>query len=303
MLLSLDGGECFYDESGNDVKISKEEQQVVADSVEATVADEAAKNDIYNSKVEVAGVITTCKRRLSAQSGDESIRHRQLPSGAAAVEFSMIITGEYKPPVVPGEQPKPMARSIDLGVIAEDSINADPAGFVRDLKSRAPPDSELNKVKEIVVEAVEAPPEGAEEVVFTRKPTPQPTNPPFQNVILVDDGNSTGKTVVLACIIIMVGTIFIIGAFLFFRIASRRALARHDEEMKHRGQRKRRARRNDSNRRRRQDDYDDECEAEVEWADNDDANIEAMRPQSMSGSRKSNEYSSRLRREEVYDKH
>ena len=291
MFLSLDGGECYYDEFGNDVKMSKEEQQAVADSVEATVAEEAEKNDIYNSKVEVVGVTSTCKRRLSAQNGDESIRHRQLPSGAAAVEFSMIITGEYKPPVVPGEQPKPMTRSLDLGVIAEDSINADPEGFVRDLKSRAPPESELNEVEELVVEAVEAPPEGVEEVVFTRKPTFQPTSPPFQSVILVDDGNSTGKTVVLACIILMVGAIFIIGAFLMFRIAGRRAVARHDEDTKRRRQRKSRARRN-SNHRHRQDDYDDEFEAEVEWADNDGANIEAMNSKRLPGSRKSNEYSS-----------
>lgn len=254
LLLSLEGPEC--DPSADVIEMSQSEQNAVAETVKANAEADAEENDVYNVNVEVVGISTTCeRRRLSGRSYVKGQHHRQLPSGAAAVEFSMVITGEYRPPVIPGETPKPKPRNLDLGAIAQESINRDPEGFVRDLKSRAPPDSALNDVKELEIEAVEAPPEG-EEVVFTKKPTLQPTSPPFQSVIYVDDGNSVEKTILLACIIATSGMIVILCAFLFFRVASRRAIKRHDAELERQAK-------------QWEDNWRKYNEAHVEWTDDD----------------------------------
>ena len=254
LLLSLEGPECSYDSNGNVVEMSQSEQDAVAETVKANAAADAEENNVYNVDVDVIGISTQCeRRRLSGRGNIKGQHHRRLPSGAAAVEFSMVITGQYRPPVVPGETLEPKPRNLDLGAIAQESINRDPEGFVRDLKSRAPPGSSLNDVEELDVEAVEAPPEG-EEIAFTKKPTTQPTSPPFQSVIYVDDGNSLEKTILLACIIATSGIIIILGAFLFFRVASRRAIRRHDQEKERRAIRWR-------------DNQQKYNEAHVEWQD------------------------------------
>lgn len=256
-MLSLNGPECKYDAAGNPVEMSQAEQDAVAETVQANVAADAESNDVYNTQASVLGLNIDCGRRLVNRSGEESGNHRQLPSGAAAVEFSMLITGEYRPPVIPGVEAQPMSRSLDLGKVAEDSINRDPEAFVRELKNRAPPDSSLNEVQSLEVEAAEAPPEG-QEAVFTKKPTPQPTNPPFQSVILEESSSSTEKTILLACIIATAGIVVILASFLMFRFVSRRAVRRYDEELE------RRERKREQARRRRMKKYN---EAHVEWAD------------------------------------
>jgi hypothetical protein len=221
LLLALDVPECVYGPDGNPIEMTSSEQDAVAETVKASVSTDAEESYVYNTQVEVSGIVTVCGRRLSSKVGFESSHHRILPSGAAAVEFSMIITGEYRPPVIPGIELEPMPRSLDLGSLAEESINRDPEQFVRELKDRAPPTSSLNQVETLNVEAVEAPPEAAE-VVFTKKPTSQPTNPPFQNVIIEDQDNTTEKTILLSCIVATSGVIVILGAFLMLRFAGRR---------------------------------------------------------------------------------
>lgn len=259
LLLSLDVPACILDASGNPIEMTQSEQDAVAETVQANVAADAEKNDVYNTQVQVVGLQTVCGRRLG-RVGETSFNHRHLPSGAAAVEFSMLITGEYRPPVVPGEEPKPVPKSLDLGTIAEDSINRDPDKFVRDLKDRAPPTSSLNEVQTLNIEAVDAPLEG-EEAVFTRKPTPQPTSPPFESVILQESDKSTEKTILLACIVATTAVIIILASFLMFRFAGRRAVRRHDEEMKRRQRKIERARQ------RRMKEYN---EAHVELANDMD---------------------------------
>lgn len=243
--------------------MSQSDQDAVTATVLATMTESAQENNVENVKSEILGLQSVCERRLSESF--ELSHHRELPSGAAAVEFSMLITGEYKPLVIPGENPAPIPKSLDLGVIAEDSINRDPDGFVRDLKTRAAenPLSPLNDVQTLSVEAVEAPPEG-EKAVFTKKPTPQPTNPPFQSSILVDEtDNSTIKTVLVAFIVATAGLIVMLGAFLLFRMAGRRAVKRHEEEMKRRERKRSLARKQ----KRKEYDYD---EAHVEWVEDMD---------------------------------
>jgi hypothetical protein len=220
--------------------MTKAEQDAVAETVKANAEADAESNDVYDMEVTIAGQNIDCGRRLSGY-------HRQLPSGAAAVEFSMIITGEYRPPIIPGVE--------------------DPEAFVRDLKDRAPPNSSLNEVQSLDVEAVEAPPEGVAEVVLTEKPTPQPTSPPFQSIILEEPSRSTEKTILLACILLTAVVVIMLASFLIFRFASRRAVRRYDEEMERREKKREQAQR------RRMKKYN---EAHVEWAD--DMNETNSRP-------------------------
>eukprot|EP00804_Cyclotella_cryptica_P016070 CCRYP_004212-RA/>CCRYP_004212-RA protein AED:0.29 eAED:0.29 QI:149/1/1/1/1/1/4/239/593 len=240
LLLSLELPECAYDANGNPVEMTPEEQDAVVETVKGNVAGNAQANDVDLANVEVIGLNTNCGRRLSGRDGQASLFHRQLPSGSTAVEFSMLITGAYRPPTNPGEAPQPKPRNLDLGTIAEDSINRDSDKFIRDLKERAPASSSLNDVQSLEVEAMEAPPEGAE-VVFTRKPTQQPTNPPVSSVIR-EDGSNSEKSLLLSFIIATTGIILILGSFLIFRYAGRQATKRHEIEIERRKRKKTRAR-------------------------------------------------------------
>ena len=220
--------------------MTPEEQDAVVETVRGNVAANAQSNDVDLSDVKVIGSNTNCARRLSLTDDQESFFHRQLPSGSTAVEFSMLITGAYRPPTDPGEAPQPKPRNLDLGSIAEDSINRDPENFIRDLKDRAPASSSLNDVQSLEVQAVEAPPEGAE-IVFTWKPTEQPTYPPVASVIREDNGANEKKSLLLSFIIATTGIILILGSFLLFRYAGRRAIKRHEFETERRRRKKGRA--------------------------------------------------------------
>ena len=241
--------------------MSDEEKAAVADTVNSKVAE--AATDVANTNVTVVGFNSVCGRRLTIMDSDGT--HRQLPSGSAAVEFSMLITGEYRPPVVLEDPLKPEPRQMDLGVMAEDSINRDPDQFVRDLKERAPPNSSLNEVTSIEVEAMEAPPEG-KEVTFTRSPTEQPTFPPGTAQIQAEESGGGEKAILLACIVAITGIIMIVSAFLAFRMAGRRALARKEEEMELRKRRRQRERARQAQR-RQQGESEFEEDAHGEWAD------------------------------------
>ena len=54
-----------------------------------------------------------------------NITQRKLPSGSSAVDVSMVITGDYRPPPY-----------VDLDVVAEDSINSNGAKVVNTLRER-----------------------------------------------------------------------------------------------------------------------------------------------------------------------
>lgn len=241
LLLSLVLPECKYDASGSPVEMTPEEQDAVVETVRGNVAARAQDYYVDLSDVELFESNMNCARRLSLTDDQEPSLHRQLPSGSTAVEFSMLITGAYRPPTDPGEVQQPKPRNLDLGSIAEESINRDPEkNFIRDLKDRAPASSSLNDVQSLVVQAVDAPPKGAE-IVFTWKPTEQPTNPPVASLITEDNGTSEKKSLLLSFIIATTGIILILASFLLFRYAGRRAIKRHEFEAERRRRNKGRA--------------------------------------------------------------
>lgn len=57
--------------------------------------------------------------------GITNVTQRMLPSGSSALDVSMVVTGDYRPPPY-----------LDLDVIAEDSINRDGAKVVSTLRER-----------------------------------------------------------------------------------------------------------------------------------------------------------------------
>eukprot|EP00581_Thalassiosira_minuscula_P010578 CAMPEP_0183711732 /NCGR_PEP_ID=MMETSP0737-20130205/7155_1 /TAXON_ID=385413 /ORGANISM="Thalassiosira miniscula, Strain CCMP1093" /LENGTH=698 /DNA_ID=CAMNT_0025940299 /DNA_START=157 /DNA_END=2253 /DNA_ORIENTATION=+ len=144
--------------------------------------------------------------------------HRRLPTGSSALDFSVLVTGEYRPPWRKGEK-RPEQRVPDIGAVAEDSINRDRKGFVRDLKQRAEvstnafeqvTEDDLAPVVSITIDDEEA-------TTFTRAPTPRPTPSP------TTQKEDSTDTVILICIIVVSGIIFLLGVYLFFRHAERRA--------------------------------------------------------------------------------
>ena len=109
----------------------------------------------------------------------------------------------------------------DLGTIAEDSINADPQGFVKDLKERAGEASPLSQVEasDLTVATVE--------IVDGEFPQPEPTRMPTSPPTPEDNTDS----ILVICIVITVGIFVLLGAFLLFRHAERRAAKKRRQKM------------------------------------------------------------------------
>ena len=97
-------------------------------------------------------------RRLSANV--TIVNHRQLPTGSSALDVSVTVTGEYRPPPY-----------LDLDAICEDSINRDADRVVSTLQQRG------NQAGRPFFQRVE----GIEALVardFTKRPTRTPTDKP-----------------------------------------------------------------------------------------------------------------------------
>jgi hypothetical protein len=207
------------------------EQESVAETVKANAAADAEANGITNLNVEVLALAADCsRRRLTGDKNLDTSLHRRLPSGSSAVEFSMVITGAFRPNEMPssGEGSAIGPDSIDLGGLAEDSINRDKEKFIRDLADRAPAGSSLTEVQSLEVQAIEAPPEGVT-VPFTKPPTQQ-TSPPPQIVVL-DDNNDNKAGFYISAVIIL-GMIVFLSSFLLFRLASRYEMRKRNLYMK-----------------------------------------------------------------------
>ena len=93
-----------------------------------------------------------------------NITQRMLPSGSSAIDVSMVVTGDYRPPPY-----------LDLDVIAEDSINRNGAKVVSTLRDRGQRAGReyFNRVQGIETVA-------RKEVTMrpTRSPTGRPTPAP-----------------------------------------------------------------------------------------------------------------------------
>ncbi|KAL7526737.1 hypothetical protein ACHAXR_003210, partial [Thalassiosira sp. AJA248-18] len=200
------------------------------------ITQEAAEGDdtLSNISVEVKDVICT-----PGQSSRHLVtnNHRHLPTSSSALDFSMVITGEYRPPSRPGEA---VPRGPNLGALAEDSINADPTGFVKDLKERAGDASSLQQVTadDMAVESFEIK-EGEENVKYTKTPTARPTQLPTTPSSTQEDDTDA---ILMICIVVTGGICVLLAAFLLFRHGQRRASKNRREKMERLEEQKERAR-------------------------------------------------------------
>jgi hypothetical protein len=211
-------------------ELSKDESSAVAESVQKMTAD-AAGDSIQNIAATVAAMFCKKKpqrRRLSEeiQSANHGRRkQRNLPVGSSAMEFSMVITGEYRAlSGRPGESGSSMGVP-DLGSLAQDSINRDPEKFVKNIQERAGESSRLQEVEasEIEVQAVELV-EGETLERFTPSPTPRPTRMPIMALASSQESQEEGNhDILMICVVIVTAIIVVLGAFLVFRYGQRRA--------------------------------------------------------------------------------
>jgi hypothetical protein len=202
--------------------MSPGETDSLAETVQYNAVADAEENGITNINVEVVATATDCERRRLSDENQSTLQ-RRLPSDSSAVEFSLIITGNFRSD--DGTSSGGTTSNLDLGKITEDSINADQDRFIRDLEARAPEGSSLTEVQSLEVQAIDAPEEGKP---FTRRPTQQTTPAPA-----VD--HSKGKQGFYIAAIMIMGIIVFLVSFLFFRLASRYELRKrklHVERMK-----------------------------------------------------------------------
>eukprot|EP00578_Thalassiosira_sp_NH16_P023045 CAMPEP_0181085262 /NCGR_PEP_ID=MMETSP1071-20121207/5140_1 /TAXON_ID=35127 /ORGANISM="Thalassiosira sp., Strain NH16" /LENGTH=714 /DNA_ID=CAMNT_0023167061 /DNA_START=10 /DNA_END=2154 /DNA_ORIENTATION=- len=202
------------------------EIDTIADSVRGIAARGAKALDKGISKVNAIVVGVFCVVSSPFE------RHRRLPTGSSALDFSIVITGEYRPSSRPGERP-PLPEDLNLGEVAEDSINRDPVGFVKDLKKRAAGTAsafmevEADDLTTISFEV----PTNEEDLKTTRitnsptkSPTPRPTT-----VILSEEKNN--DSILIICIVITGALVVLLGAFLLFRHGERNARKTQREKM------------------------------------------------------------------------
>ena len=189
------------------------EQDSVTETVKDNVDADAEASGISNLNVDLVSIHVDCKRR----------RLTGVGFYFSNVEFSIVLTGKIRPS-------QANDSALNLGVIAEDSINRNTDRFIKNLAYRAPKNSFLGDVQSLEVEAAEAPPEG-HTIAFTKRPTPQLTGAPFIHTTVMNDGND--KTGLYITVVIIVSLIVFLASFLLFRLASRYEIRRHNLHMKH----------------------------------------------------------------------
>jgi hypothetical protein len=204
----------------NQETVPQEVQDAVSDQVTYTVTEGEDAGDFSNFESAVLEAKVICgQRRLT---GGDNQHNRLLPTQSSAMQFSLVITGDYRS--LDGKPP-------DLGPIVEDSINADAAKFTKELKARSA-NPLLEQAQEPEVKArtldndeLEKFKNDAFEVTIRAVPSPSPTAPPQDNM----------KKALLIVILIVSGVMVVLASFLLFRHAERRAVdnRRRKMEMKY----------------------------------------------------------------------
>ncbi|KAL9180301.1 hypothetical protein ACHAXT_008271 [Thalassiosira profunda] len=192
-------------------------QKTAADAV----ANDPAMSNI-NSKLAAVKCRVTVIPDGAGQGGG-----RRLPTSSSAMDFSMVITGEYRPPKRRPGEPEVPREPPNLGELTEESINRDPEAFVKDLQERAGEASPLQEVDPADVSAAAVDiPEGVDpaDIAFTPQPTPRPTPAP---TILEEDNNS----ILVILIVVVAGLIVVLGAFLLYKHGERRAAKARREKV------------------------------------------------------------------------
>lgn len=183
------------------------EQDSVRQTVKDNIFADAKASGISALNVDLVATNINCERRRLSDVG----------FFFSNVEFSMILTGKI-------QSTQANDSALDLGVIAEESINRDKGRFIKNLAHRAPENSVLGDVQSLEVEAAEAPPEG-NTIAFTKRPTPQLTGAPFVHAVIMNDEND--KTSLYITVVVVVSLIVFLTSFLLFRLVSRYEIQRH----------------------------------------------------------------------------
>jgi hypothetical protein len=134
------------------------DQNIFGETLDDFISDAAGGEGGLNVKGVNLGEQTLSVRRLTANV--TSIDHRRLPLGSSALDVSVTVTGEYRPPPY-----------LDLDVICTDSINGDATRVVTTLQQRG---NQMGRTFFQRVEGIEA----LKAQDFTKRPTRSPTNSP-----------------------------------------------------------------------------------------------------------------------------
>jgi len=200
----------------NQKTVPKEVLDALNEQIVHTVST-GDKSDGYNNiKSTVLEAQVRCvNRRLI---GDENQHNRLLATQSSAMEFSLVITGDYRS--LDGKPP-------DMGPLVEDSINADATKFTKELKDRssnplleAATEPQV-QAKTLDSDSLEKFNNNAFEVTVRAFPSPSPTAPP----------QDTMKTALLIVILIVSGVMVVLAAFLMFKHAERRAIESRRRKM------------------------------------------------------------------------
>lgn len=200
----------------NQATVPQEVQDALSDQVTYTMNTGEDSEDFNNINSEVVEAKVRCvQRRLT---GDDSQHDRLLATQSSAMEFSLVITGDYRS--LDGKAP-------DMGQVVEDSINADAAKFTKELKDRSA-NPLLEQATEPIVAARTLDNDELEkfnndefEVTIKAFPSPSPTAEPPDNM----------KKALLIVILIVSGIMVVLASFLLFRHAERRAVENRRKKM------------------------------------------------------------------------
>lgn len=169
---------------GPDKQMEDEDEGIFEGTMFDYIAEVAEELGIGLGGVGVTGQTNIGRRELEYRYSSRELRgwhgnivinnitQRMLPGGSSALDVSMVVTGDYRPPPF-----------LDLDVIAEDSINRQGAKVVNTLRERgerAGRDffSRVEGIEAVAASDLTARPTRTP----TGKPTPAPTGPPVSDV-------------------------------------------------------------------------------------------------------------------------
>lgn len=163
---------------GPDRTMETSENDVFGVTMSDIIGEVAGDKGIKLNPVDIEGQSLADTRRLYQRVGERilnarvyNVTQRFLPSGSSALDVSMVVTGDYRPPPY-----------LDLDVIAEDSINRAGDRVVSTLKERG---SRAGSQFFDRVSGVEAVARVAVTPRPTRTPTAKPTPGPSKFVFIV----------------------------------------------------------------------------------------------------------------------
>ncbi|KAL3795552.1 hypothetical protein HJC23_009265 [Cyclotella cryptica] len=153
--------------AGPDRVMEGGDNEVFGQTMNDIIAEVAADQGIKLRGVDVEKQ-SVADRRMLHYVEKFSVAQRFLPSGSSALDVSMVVTGDYRPPPF-----------VDLDAIAEDSINRDAKKVVSVLKDRGARAGSVffervNGISAVTMASATQRPTRAP----TSKPTPQPSGPP-----------------------------------------------------------------------------------------------------------------------------